>query len=105
MKVNMNLVRNIAAAIMVALALAMLFGCAATLPAQVKVPVPVACRETEPVRPVMPTDVLLPGSSLDRFVQASAAEIERREGYEVLLVTALRACITPIDSPVGQIAP
>ena len=92
----MNTIRNIGTVLMLAAIAVMLFGCAATLPAQVKVPVPVACKETDPVRPVMPTDVLLPGASLDRFVQASAAEIERREGYELELVTALRACIAPI---------
>lgn len=96
MKLNMNIARNIATVIMMAAIAVMLFGCAATLPAVVKVPVPVACKETEPVRPIMPTDVLLPGAGLDRFVQASAAEIERREGYELELVTALRACIAPI---------
>lgn len=73
-----------------------LTGCGATMQT-VKVPLPVACQEKEPDRPIMPTDRLLPGADLDAFVQAAAAEIERREGYETKLVTALRACISPIE--------
>lgn len=68
----------------------------ATMPTIVKVPVPVACKEKEPVPPIMPTDRLLPGASLDSFVQAASAEIERYEGYEGELRTALRACVAPI---------
>lgn len=81
--------------IMLAVALAMLMGCNATM-TQIKVPVPVACQETEPGRPVMPTDRLMPGAPLDAVVQAATAEIERREGYEIQLRTALLACIAPI---------
>lgn len=91
----MNTLRNIGTAIIVVIIVGMLFGCNATLQT-VKVPVPIACQETEPGRPVMPTDRLLPGASLDSVVQAATAEIERREGYETKLVTALRACIAPI---------
>jgi len=91
----MNTARNFGTIILLAAALAMLLGCNATM-TQIKVPVPVACQETEPSRPVMPTDRLLPGASLDALVQATTAEIERREGYEIKLVTALRACIAPI---------
>ncbi len=81
--------------IFMALIAVMLMGCRATMQT-VKVPVPVACQETEPTRPIMPTDRLLPGATNDAFVQAATAEIERREGYEGRLVTALRACIAPI---------
>jgi hypothetical protein len=90
----MNAVRYIAAAILLGIVAAMLFGCGTMT--QIRVPVPVACQEREPDRPVMPTDRLLPGASLDAFVQSAAAEIERREGYEDKLVAALRACIAPI---------
>lgn len=91
----MNALRYAGAVILAAAAMAMLFGCNATMQA-VKVPVPVACQEKEPDRPIMPTDRLLPGAPLDAVVQAATAEIERREGYEIKLVTALRACIAPI---------
>lgn len=92
----MNTLRYLGAILLAAAALVMLFGCNATM-TQVKVPVPVSCQETEPTRPIMPTDRLLPGAALDAVVQAAAAEIERREGYELKLVTALRACIAPIQ--------
>jgi hypothetical protein len=93
----MDTVRNIATVIMLALIAIMLMACAAPLPVQVKIPIPVACRETEPEVPIMPTDQLSADATLDQFVQAVAAEIERRQGYEVQLVTALRACIAPIN--------
>lgn len=90
--------RNIATVILLAAAVAMLMACAAPGGSQtVKIPVPVACQENEPTRPVMPTERLQPGATLDSFVQAATAEIERREGYETELVAALRACIAPIE--------
>ena len=90
-------IRNVATAILLLGTLVMLAGCPATLQA-VKVPVPVPCQATEPARPVMPTDMLLPGASLDRFAQAAIAEIERREGYEGRLVAALQSCIAPVEN-------
>ena len=77
-----------------------LVGCASA-PARVEiqrvnVAVPVACQEKEPPRPAMPTEALRPGATVDQYVQASAAESERREGYEGLLRTALAACTAPI---------
>jgi len=59
---------------------------------RISVPVPVECREPVPARPVMPTEALRPGASLDDFARAAIAEIERREGFEVALLTALLAC-------------
>lgn len=76
-----------------------LAGCNATMSGITKVPVPVACKEEVPDRPVMPTEGLPADASLDAFVQAAAAEIERREGYENQLLTALTACVKPIASP------
>jgi hypothetical protein len=77
---------------------ALLAGCAAQ-PAprvqQVNVPVPVACRESEPPRPAMPTEALPANVTLDAFAAAAIAEIERREGYEVQLRAALAACTAP----------
>lgn len=78
-------------------------GCSTPGPAlTVRVPVPVACQEAMPARPAMPTDALQPGqTSLHSFVRAAQAEIERREGYELQLRTALANCITPLAEPVG----
>lgn len=63
---------------------------------RVNVAVPVECKETIPDRPAMPTEALRPGVTVDQFAQAAMAEIERREGYEVQLVTALVQCRTPL---------
>ena len=52
----------------------------------------VPCRVTMPARPLMPTEGLTPDAGLDAFVQAAAAEIERREGYEQELRAAIGAC-------------
>lgn len=69
---------------------------------RVSVPVPVACQEPMPARPSYPTESLLPPVSLDAFAAAAMAEIERREGYEIELVTALEACRAPIAAkPAG----
>lgn len=82
------------------LLLALLAGCAAKPPVvqvqQVKVPVPVACSEPVPERPVMPTEALQPPVTLDAFAQAAMAEIERRQGYERQLLAGLRACTAPV---------
>lgn len=75
----------------------LLVGCGATPPArveiqQVKVAVPVPCDEPEPERPNMPTEHLPLGADVDMYVQAASAELERRKGYEIQLVGALRNC-------------
>ena len=69
-------------------------GCA-TKQEPVRVAVPVPCRVAMPARPQMPTEALAPDVSLDDFVAAAAAEIERREGYELQLRAALEACQAP----------
>ena len=63
---------------------------------RVNVAVPVECKEPMTDRPAMPTEALRPGATVDQFVQAAQAEIERREGYEVQLRAALRACTAPV---------
>lgn len=75
----------------------LLAGCGAAPPArveiqQVKVPVPVPCDEPEPERPNMPTEHLAGDADVDSYVQAAAAELERREGYEIELRVALQNC-------------
>lgn len=65
---------------------------------RVNVAVPVECKEPVPARPVMPTEALRPGATVDQFAQAAQAEIERREGYEGLLRTALAACTAPVET-------
>ena len=64
---------------------------------RVNVAVPAECKEPVPARPVMPTEALRPGATVDQFAQAAMAEIERREGYEVQLVAALEVCTRSID--------
>ena len=61
----------------------------------VKMAVPVPCREPVPERPEFPMDGLRPGVSLDGFVAAALAERLTRDGYELRLETALRACTSP----------
>ena len=87
------------AAILIA-ACAFLAGCAAKKHVEVQrvaVPIPVQCQEPVPARPVMPTESLGGGATLDQFAQAAMAEIERREGYEVELRAALENCRKPIN--------
>lgn len=88
-----------------AVALLALAGCA-TAPAhvelqQVKVAVPVACREQVPDRPAMPTEALSPGVHPFDLLRAALAEIDGREGYEVRLRTALEICTAP-DQPAAR---
>ena len=71
-----------------------LTGCAAPNLQPVKVAVPVPCQQTVPTRPAMPTEALASGTSLDAFIAAAIAEIERREGYEGELRAALDACVS-----------
>ena len=88
------------------LAALVLAGCAAAPPRveiqQVSVPVPVACREPVPERPAMPTEALRPGVSLDDFARTAMAEIERREGYEGQLLTALENCRKPVSAETAE---
>ena len=78
-------------------ACAVLAGCGATRTLKVSVPVPVACNETVPPRPVMPTDQLAPGVPPFVLLRAALSEIDRREGWETELVAALRACTAPVQ--------
>lgn len=77
-------------------ACAVLAGCGATRTLKVSVPVPVACLEAEPARPVFPTEQLAPGAPPFVLLRAALAEIDRREGWEGELVAALRACTAPL---------
>ncbi|WCM88861.1 hypothetical protein M5C98_02055 [Acidovorax sp. NCPPB 3576] len=63
---------------------------------RVNVPIPVACEEPVPDRPSMPTEALRMGATVDDFARAAMPEIERREGYEGELLTALGNCRAPI---------
>lgn len=73
----------------------MMTGCA-TQYHRVNVPVPVECKEAVPVRPAMPTETLLTGAAPWVLLRAALSEIDRREGYELQLATALTACVTPL---------
>ena len=77
-------------------ACAVLAGCGATRTLKVSVPVPVACAEQVPERPEMPTESLQPGVAPWVLLRAALAEIDRREGFEVQLVAAIRACTAPV---------
>ncbi len=78
------------------LGLLALVGCASLAPAgRTLVPVPVDCLEPVPDRPVMPTELLLPGAQPWMVMRAALAEIDRREGYELQLRAALVACKAP----------
>ena len=87
---------NYSCAIALIAACAVLTGCKATL-TQVKVPVPVECREQVPDRPVMPTESLAPGVAAWELLRAALSEIDRREAYEIKLRAGLVACTTPIE--------
>ena len=87
-------------AILGACAAMLLAGCA-TNPATVRVAVPVPCRVQVPPRPEMPTENLPVDAALDDFVAAAAAEIERREGYELQLRAALAACAGSSSASAG----
>jgi hypothetical protein len=63
---------------------------------RVNVAIPVACQEPEPARPQMPTEALPDDAEVDAYVKAAAAEIERREGYEIELRQALDNCKRPL---------
>lgn len=87
-------------AILLIAACALLAGCAAKTHVEIQrvaVSVPVECKEPVPARPVMPTESLDGSATLDQFAQAAMAEIERRDGYEVELRTALENCRSPIN--------
>jgi hypothetical protein len=73
-----------------------LAGCGSIPMQTIKIPVPIECRVQTPARPAMPTEALAPSVDLDRFVAASQAEIELREGYEGELRAALRQCTAPL---------
>lgn len=84
-------------ALLVALGCLLLTGCETLRGAVgVNVPVPIACQEPVPERPVMPTDLLRPGVDEFTFTITAQAEIEVREAYSHRLLTALQACRKPI---------
>lgn len=76
---------------------ALLVGCGSAKYVQVRVPVPVACQEQVPQKPEMPTEALQPGVAPWVLLRAALAEIDRRDGFEVQLVAALRACTAPVQ--------
>ncbi len=84
----------VARALALIAAAALAAGCSATRPQlrTVAVEVPVPCRAALPERPLMPTEALSPGVLLADFAAAAAAEIDRREAYEMLLRASLEAC-------------
>jgi len=95
---NRRIVNLICVQIVAIVNLLALAGCATTERlVEIKVPVPVECREKEPARPAMDTETLSQTSRIDEQSRAMRAEIEAREGYEDRLRTALRNCIAPVQ--------
>lgn len=78
-------------------ACALLVGCGSVKHVQVRVPVPVACTEQLPERPSFPTEALQPVVAPWVLLRAALAEIDRREGFELQLLAALRACTAPVQ--------
>lgn len=77
----------------IALTALVLVGCATAPDAvEVRVPVPIPCKEPVPERPAMATETLRPGVDLFTFATHAQAEIEMREAYESRLLRALNAC-------------
>lgn len=74
---------------------AVLAGCS-TEKGVIKIPIPVACTETVPERPAMPTESLMPGVDAFMLTRAALAEIDRREAYEIKMRAALAACTAPV---------
>lgn len=84
---------------LILLPLLLLAGCATEPQVQVRtvrVPVPIACQEPVPDRPSMPTEHLPHDATIADFTRAAIAELARREGYELQLITALDNCRAPI---------
>lgn len=79
------------AAILAGAALA-LSGCAAKVQQPAPHVVLKPCTIETPQRPILPTESLPADASLDDFVKSAIAEIERREGYEQLLLHSLIFC-------------
>lgn len=86
---------RLAAAILLIVVLGFLVGCGTTT-TTTNVPIPIVCAEVVPPRPVMPTETFSGPPTLDEYVQASLAELQFREGYEVKLRAGLIACTTPL---------
>lgn len=66
---------------------------------QVKVEVPVECREKVPERPVMPTEILAAQPTppqLDQWSRAMRVEHPLRQAYEIELRAALVKCTDPL---------
>lgn len=74
----------------------MLAGCAAK-PKQPTVAIMTPCTIETPSRPNMPTEDLPADVTLDDFVKSAIAEIERREGYEQLLLQSLIFCKSGVN--------
>jgi hypothetical protein len=74
----------------------------------VRVPLPIECREPVPARPAMPVEALRarPGPvDVDQFIQAALAELARREGYELRILTALNNCRAPVAADMPGTGP
>jgi hypothetical protein len=80
-------------------AIALLAGCAATVPAppivntvQTKVLVPVPCHVALPTIPQWEMSRMTPAASLFDLAKSAAVELRQRHAYEIELLAASKAC-------------
>lgn len=59
----------------------------------VNVAVPIKCKATVPVRPIMPTEILARTANSFEIARAALAEIDIRDAYEDKLVFELKSCL------------
>lgn len=89
---------NARALLVLAIAL-LLAGCGSfgrSVPAVVKVAVPVPCQVSIPAMPVFPADTLTGAEDLFTLAKTLWADHQARKAYELELRVALEACTAPI---------
>jgi len=92
-KVASGVAWGFVAAVVVLLVAALLGGCAAVgTTTTIEVPIPVPCEPPEVAAPALPIDSLSPEADIFEHVRALWATVERMEGYESELRTAVDAC-------------
>lgn len=83
--------------LVIIVAVALLSGCATTLPpapvvTEVKIPIAEKCDAPVPPRPAFAVDALPLGAGIFEQMQTLRAERLQRRGYELELETAVQAC-------------
>ena len=88
------MIRALGWAVVLAVALLAMVGCAVTAnpTTTVEVPIGIPCDPPEVIAPTLPIDALDPEADTFEHVRALWASIERMEGYEIELRAAIDAC-------------